>query len=1158
MASARYASHDLPKAAIPPRFNRLKDKCGYVVDIDSTTFLDPISGVDTGAVRLHLLTEDNARLVLLVKNVLPYFYVDREFLPSSQTAAQYGRELEQWAEAEGVRPDKIPGPRAWRSWDAKSDLVTKVEEVNDRLCSEVYSPDPLRVFKVTYRAPKWRPSLVEMCQRGWVCAVDGGDQVLRYSPMDRRRPSHRILHGQFQHLFQFMCDTRTSSNRWVSLEGAVPVLEGEDPHHQPSQYDFPLLAVDLKRYRLLDEAECPKGPAPGTILGYDIEVLGRPGYFPDANQDPVIQIGMGLAHCAKEEMLDQVVLVLDGCTPLDDGVSRVVPYRTERALLEGFFAYIRKSDATIITGFNIDGFDTSYVYRRALKLGIIRRNANEEKRKNDGKSGGFKKGLENEYGVHVGVSRRDEDMCRLRVAVSGSKQKGHFNKATLRIPGRIVTDMMLYAMKEHKLRSYTLNAVATTFIGQQKDDIHHSLISVLHRGSPEDRRRLAKYCLKDALLPIRLCWFWKVIPNGLQRCLVTNTLLEDVLHSGETKHVVSAIVNFATDRGFILPDNGTLAKKLRFRSEYVVLTKKASDDDARPPDEEEDDDDTVPVLAEYEALHGDDDDDEGHAVNTQDEAQRFKEVEELRELDGATVLDPIKGYHTNPIICEDFEGLYPSIIMAHNLCMSTLIPVQVAEQMPLTDVTQTPTGHWFVKKHVREGILPALEAYLKQQRGLAKKEAKSSDPNVARNGEGRQLALKLLMNSIYGWCKVPFGVINSCFPVAASITGFGREMIAHCKWFIEKECTVANGWPYNARVVYGDTDSVMVDFGPVTMEQAFEFGIIMAKRLSEEFVKPINMEFENVYGVFLLMAKKCYYATKFCDPNNPTKMKEITTKGATNKRRNPIKLVGQTLDRVIEMIMVEKDVEGTKALVRSVFLALWEGEIDLSRLMMSAELRAGEYKVKQKHSELAKRMKVREPGSEPKLGERVYYTMRNKPPRNPKFPQCDYDYSEHPNYMLEHDVETDAMWFIEHQLQKPITRFLLPVIGQQEINKLFERPTKTSHVTTACGIDTQSKQTLFGYMTPKVKCVGCGQHREGLSLCSECRPRKEELLKLYLDKLRQSRITVNRCWSHCQRCTGNYTDAISCVQIDCPVYCARQKAVKKERLWNRQVESVEW
>lgn len=42
--------------------------------------------------------------------------------------------------------------------------------------------------------------------------------------------------------------------------------------------------------------------------------------------------------------------------------------------------------------------------------------------------------------------------------------------------------------------------------------------------------------------------------------------------------------------------------------------------------------------------------------------------------EGATVLDAKQGFYRTPVATLDFASLYPSIMMAHNLCYSTLLP----------------------------------------------------------------------------------------------------------------------------------------------------------------------------------------------------------------------------------------------------------------------------------------------------------------------------------------------------------------------------------------------------------------------------------------------------------------------------------------------------
>lgn len=49
-----------------------------------------------------------------------------------------------------------------------------------------------------------------------------------------------------------------------------------------------------------------------------------------------------------------------------------------------------------------------------------------------------------------------------------------------------------------------------------------------------------------------------------------------------------------------------------------------------------------------------------------------------------------------------------------------------------------------------------------------------------------------------------------------------------------------------AKVIYGDTDSVMVKFGVKTLEEAMKLGQEAAEYVSAKFIQPIKLEFEKV------------------------------------------------------------------------------------------------------------------------------------------------------------------------------------------------------------------------------------------------------------------------------------------------------------------------
>lgn len=74
------------------------------------------------------------------------------------------------------------------------------------------------------------------------------------------------------------------------------------------------------------------------------------------------------------------------------------------------------------------------------------------------------------------------------------------------------------------------------------------------------------------------------------------------------------------------------------------------------------------------------------------------------------MLDPKPGFYEQPIATLDFASLYPSIMMAHNLCYTTLVTKNQVDHYGFTpnEVTKTPENHFFVKHDVRPGLLPEI------------------------------------------------------------------------------------------------------------------------------------------------------------------------------------------------------------------------------------------------------------------------------------------------------------------------------------------------------------------------------------------------------------------------------------------------------------------
>lgn len=118
--------------------------------------------------------------------------------------------------------------------------------------------------------------------------------------------------------------------------------------------------------------------------------------------------------------------------------------------------------------------------------------------------------------------------------------------------------MLQVIRRDYKLKSYTLNAVSSHFLKEQKEDVHYSMIGQLFYGNAETRRRVASYCLKvccvcissyftfkkllfayslfayidwfqDALLPLRLMDTLLVLVNYIEMARVTGTPISFLL-----------------------------------------------------------------------------------------------------------------------------------------------------------------------------------------------------------------------------------------------------------------------------------------------------------------------------------------------------------------------------------------------------------------------------------------------------------------------------------------------------------------------------------------------------------------------------------------------------------------------------------------------------
>ncbi|CAD0196694.1 unnamed protein product [Chrysodeixis includens] len=501
------------------------------------------------------------------------------------------------------------------------------------------------------------------------------------------------------------------------------------------------------------------------------------------------------------------------------------------------------------------------------------------------------------------------------------------------------------------------------------------------------------------------------------------------------------------------------------------------------------------------------------------------------QFEGATVIEPKRGYYADPISTLDFASLYPSIMMAHNLCYTTLIQPNKPNKIPLTndDITTTPTKNVFVKASVRKGLLPEILESLLAARKKAKADLKNEkDPFKRSVLDGRQLALKISANSVYGFTGAQVGKLP-CLEISGSVTAYGRTMIEFTKNEVEKKFTKANGYKEDAIVIYGDTDSVMVKFGVKTLEESMELGKEAADFVTEKFVKPIKLEFEKVYYPYLLINKKRYAGLYFTKPEKYDKM---DCKGIETVRRDNCPLVSNMMSTCLQKLLIDRDPDGAVNYAKQIISDLLCNRIDISQLVITKELTKHDYAAKQAHVELANKMKKRDAGTAPKLGDRVPYVICCATKNTPAYMKA-----EDPIYVLENSVPIDANHYLENQLSKPLLRIFEPILGEKAESLLL----KGEHTRTKAMV-TSKVGALAAFTKKKEKCIGCKSVLPNdNALCNHCLPKERQIYIAEVSKVRQLQDKFSRLWTECQRCQGSLHEEVLCTNRDCTIFYMRKK-----------------
>ena len=560
------------------------------------------------------------------------------------------------------------------------------------------------------------------------------------------------------------------------------------------------------------------------------------------------------------------------------------------------------------------------------------------------------------------------------------------NRTDVSITGRVVVDLLPIIRSSYSLKQYTLRNAAAELLKMEKYDVDPKEIESLwaESGDGEGLKRFISYSRRDAVLALHMLLDLRLMDKYIAMARASGSLLQDVVNGGQSGMV-----------------ENLLLRRFRERSRVV------------PPKPDAD-------ISE----------------------ERYIENVDLK---GGAVLVPEKGLVEDVVIL-DYKSLYPTIMMAHNLCYSTVV---LRDSPGIDQIITAPSGGKFVSTEISPGIMPGVLKELLDQRTETKKQMKKAGDEERRFLDAKQYAMKILLNSFYGYSGYARARLYS-LALANAVTSFGRENILRTKKVIDEIGSVyvidgkvvfkddltfgkAAAKGFDLAVVYGDTDSVFVRLspagpggGPVSLHDAELIGKKIAETVTSSLPSPMELVFEAFARRGIFLAKKRYALWVFEQVGEVWKDR-IKVRGMETVRRDWCGLTSKTLKTCLELVLKEGKVDEAVDHVRSVVVRLQSLDLSLDpgileelTLTRRYTKSTGSYKNKQPHIQLVE--KIRERGGQvPSVGDRVpFVIIKGKSSRKNK--ALFVDRAEDPAFVLENNMPLDTEYYVDKQILPPVLR----------------------------------------------------------------------------------------------------------------------------------------
>ncbi|XP_062521858.1 DNA polymerase alpha catalytic subunit-like isoform X2 [Corticium candelabrum] len=372
--------------------------------------------------------------------------------------------------------------------------------------------------------------------------------------------------------------------------------------------------------------------------------------------------------------------------------------------------------------------------------------------------------------------------------------------------GRMMCDVKLSSKELIRCSSYDLTALTQVVLKRKRVAIDNEDLQKMFGQSP-DLLKLLDHTLNDASLCYGIMFELNVLPLAVQITNICGNILTRTLLGGRSERNEFLLLHAFHEKNYICPDKSWSANKT-----------------SAPADPVDPNDDTIKTGS--------------------------KKGKRKSKYTGGLVLEPKKGLYDRFILLLDFNSLYPSIIQEYNICFTTIDRSKHSystndlgeDEEMLVDLPDSS---------VDQGVLPTQIRALVERRREVKKLMKSVDRDDEQYLQFniRQQALKLTANSMYG-C---LGFSHSRFyakPLAALVTGKGREILLKTKDLAQT---------LNLEVIYGDTDSIMINTNCTDLQQVYQIGQRIQAEVNKLY-RQVEIGIDGIFRSMLLLKKKKYAA----------------------------------------------------------------------------------------------------------------------------------------------------------------------------------------------------------------------------------------------------------------------------------------------------------